>query len=240
MKCLNCENEFKGHFCNQCGQKATVKAITLAGVLSDVFRMLTNVDRGLLFNYINLTRKPQATISGYLSGKRIGVFPPIQYAILGVTILTLLDHYLGQGFPSLTGHSELVGSFKDSPQYNLGQNFGKILKGNLKFFLPLIIFFFSIPAKLFYKKFNFAEHLAIQAFILGHAAFFTIFLFPFKQLTVLANPVFYLVLLIWNFLFFFSRKEIVASILSAIFIFLIGMGLFILIPVLLFVLLNIS
>lgn len=230
MTCLNCGNEFEGHFCNECGQKASVETITLKSIFSDAFRIITNTDKGLFYNFINITTRPKTVVADYIPGKRQPFFAPIQYAILGVTILTLLDHYYGTGIKTLGDAARDIQMMNDTSPYKIGMGFGKVLKSNLKFALLLNIFFFAVPARLFNRRYNFAEHLAIQALILGHAAFVTIILFPVINLTILANPVFFTAVFLMNFFIFFRKKEIFEGLLEAFFIVILGMALFLLIP----------
>jgi len=230
MKCLNCGNEFEGQFCNQCGQKASVKSISLSGIFAETFRIITNTDRGLFYNFINLTRRPKTVITNYLSGKRKPVFQPVQYAILGVTVLTLVDYYYGTGIKSLGDAARVVDTLDDTSPYKIGMGYGKIIRGNLKFALLLLIFFFAVPARLFHHRYNFAEHLAIQAFILGHAAFITVLWYPLINLTILANPIFFLSVFLMNFLVFFRKKEFFEGLLSSLFTVVLGVVLFLFIP----------
>ncbi len=230
MKCLNCGNEFEGRFCNQCGQKASVKKISLSGIFSETFRIITNTDRGLFYNFINLSRRPKRVIEGYLSGKRKPVFQPVQYAVLGVTLLTLVDHYYGTGIKSLGDAAEVVESLDDTSPYKIGMGYGKIIRGNLKFALLLLVIFFAVPARMFHHRYNFAEHLVIQALILGHAAFITVLCYPFINLTILANPVFFLAVFLMNFFIFYRRKEIFEGLLASFFTVVLGVILFLLIP----------
>lgn len=51
---------------------------------------LTDLDRGFLNNLKALTLRPKETVIGYLKGRRVNVYPPLQYAIIGVTLLTLV------------------------------------------------------------------------------------------------------------------------------------------------------
>ncbi|KAA3641692.1 MAG: DUF3667 domain-containing protein [Bacteroidetes bacterium] len=232
MTCLNCGNEFEGRFCNECGQKASVKTITIKSIFSEAFRIITNTDRGLFYNFINLTIRPKTVVADYISGKRKPFFAPVQYAILGVTMLTLLDHYYGTGVKVLGDAARDIEMMTDTSPYKIGMGFGKVLKSNLKFALLLNIFFFAVPARLFNRRYNFAEHLAIQAIILGHAAFVTIIFFPVVHLTILANPVFYIAVFLMNFFIFYRKKEIFEGLLGAFFTVVLGMALFLLIPML--------
>ncbi len=209
-------------------------------MLNDTFKILTNTDKGLWFNFINLTRRPQKTILDFLYGKRKGLVLPLQYVIIGLSFLILVDSYFGTGV-DLRPDGQME-NFVDQQKgdnsfaFNFGMSIGKVIRGNLKYFLLLNVVLFALPAKLFYKKYTLAEHITIQAFILGHAALITVLLFPVMNWSIIANPIFLLSLFILNFLFFFKRKEIIETLLSSIFILLFGGLLFFMPPVIYYVL----
>lgn len=46
MLCKNCGNEFEGHFCNNCGQKATVKRLTYKSLADNLMHGFLHVDKG--------------------------------------------------------------------------------------------------------------------------------------------------------------------------------------------------
>ena len=71
IHCENCSNSFEGKFCNQCGQKATVKRITLKSVFAELIKKITIWDKGLMYAYIQ--------------GRRVNFTKPLTYILLTVT-----------------------------------------------------------------------------------------------------------------------------------------------------------
>lgn len=234
MICLNCENEFEGKFCNNCGQTAGVEKITVKGVLIEFFKLISNSDKGLWYTMLNLTRKPQKTIEEFLQGKRKPLLKPIQYVILGLTLLILVDNFFGVGAPFFNiGDSETVQFYRDNPKFGFeaGQKIGRVTKIYLKYFLLLNVFMFAFPAKLFFKQYTFAEHVTIQAFIIGQSALITVVLFPLMNWRILINPVFLLSLWILNALMFRQKGRLFESILASFFIIMLGYLLFCIPPI---------
>ena len=70
-------------------QSGKPERISLGKLISDVPHAIFHVDRGLLFNLIQLTKRPAASIEDYLSGKRKPFFHPASYLVIA-----LLCNYL--------------------------------------------------------------------------------------------------------------------------------------------------
>ncbi|HRD56577.1 MAG TPA: hypothetical protein PK504_00945 [Ferruginibacter sp.] len=67
--CQNCNNEFNGEFCNQCGQKI-VHRITMPHLWHDLIHAFTHADKGFFHLLIALFKKPGAVAREYiLEGK---------------------------------------------------------------------------------------------------------------------------------------------------------------------------
>jgi len=70
-------------------QNGKPERISLGKLVKDVPHAIFHVDRGLLFNLIQLTKRPAASIEDYLSGKRKPFFHPASYLVIA-----LLCNYL--------------------------------------------------------------------------------------------------------------------------------------------------
>lgn len=230
MECLNCGTPLQGKFCYQCGQKADTRPITFRAIFSDLAKGIFNAEKGLFYNLKNLTIAPASMVDAYLKGSRTQVYPPIQYAILGVALLTVVDI----NFRSALFNLQLSEEIKQMDSFQWGYEFGVFLRQNLKYLWLLNIFFFALPAALIFQRFNLAEHVIISAFVIGHAAFLTLLLFPVLNWTILANPVNYLA--VWMMYALILRKtgniwEV--AVLSFVVV-LLGTVLFLIVPILFF------
>lgn len=226
MKCLNCQEEISGNYCSNCGQRTSTKRITMNSVFENLLMGISNINRGFLYNLKALTLRPGATIMGYLEGKRIKLFHPVQYAIVGVTILTFVDARYGTSFTL----GEPTQAIRESATYTFGYRFGAFLKMHLKYMWLLTILCFSLPAGWFFPKLNFAEHLTVQSFICGHATLLTAIIYPIMPWTFIIHPALYIALLV---LMFFAYRK-VYSVWEAVFlpflILLIGLIFFVFLP----------
>ena len=198
MYCKNCGTEGNGQFCSNCGQKLDTQPFTLQRLIRTAIASITEIDKGFLYNLKHLTIDFRKTVLGYLDGKRIQVYNPISYAIIGVTLLLLFDDYFGKTL----NVENLEGIVSESNSYGGGVEYGTFIAQNIKYIWLLGILSWAIPASLFYRQRKFTEHLVIQAFVMGHAAFLTLLFYPFFNLRMPFNPVLVgltLVLCIWAY-----------------------------------------
>lgn len=198
MKCINCNNDHAEKFCPNCGEKARIKRITFSSIINSAFSTVTNMDKGFLYNLKNLTLSPQQTITDYLKGKRKGIFNPISFLIVSVTIYLIIDASL-----------KVSGTSTHDPNmiYNVGYQVGYFIKGYLKYFWILNIFWMSTATRLLFRKYNFAEHLAINSFILGQATLASLIGLVFFNWFLIFDPIIYLVIFAMTYQVFKGKNE---------------------------------
>lgn len=226
MQCLNCQKEITGNFCSNCGQRTNTRQITMSSVMEHLLQGLSNINRGFLYNVKMLSLRPGPTMMEYLAGKRIRIFSPVQYAIIAVTILTIVDSQFGTKISGI----ETSETIKESNTYSFGYLYGKFLRENLRYMWLLTIIAFAWPASWFFRKLNFAEHLTVQAFICGHAALITVVSYLLISWIFIFNPMLYLSIWVLMFLAYRQQEGGWYAFSLSFFVLLIGLLLFILIP----------
>lgn len=194
--CLNCESTIDGQFCRNCGQKASTQKINWNTFLAELPQSLFNLEKGFWYTVKELSLRTQKSLDGYLAGKRVQFFKPIQYAILGITLYILLQAINPMNPPAI---AELK---NNNGLYDSGYAFGRIIKENLKFYWLLGIVLYALPAKLLFGKYNFTEHMVISAYVLGHTALLAVLSLPFLSTPIMFNPVIYLLMGILYFRIF--------------------------------------
>ena len=97
-KCLNCDTEFTGNYCNNCGQKRTRGDLTIKMVFSDFVQSVFLFDSSLRKTLIGLLLKPGSHVKSYLEGKRKKYFPPFQFFLLFMTIYLLMLTFFGDAY----------------------------------------------------------------------------------------------------------------------------------------------
>lgn len=194
--CLNCDTPLSGKFCANCGQKASTQKITWLSFLEELPRSLFNLEKGFWYTVKHFSLHTRAALAGYLSGKRVQFFKPIQYALLGITLYTLLQEFHPMNMP------EMEKLDQDDELYNAGYSMGKMLRGNLKFFWLAGVVLYAVPAKILFGKYNFTEHMVISAYIIGHSSFLATVSLLFYSLPIMFNPVVYILIGIMYFRLF--------------------------------------
>jgi len=84
--CKNCNAPLGKNFCPDCGQKTNTDTITLPNLLRDLPHAVFHVDKGFLYNFIHLLKRPGQAITDYLSGKRKPFFHPITFLVISLIL----------------------------------------------------------------------------------------------------------------------------------------------------------
>ena len=96
ITCKNCNQNFKGHFCNNCGQTADTHKMNFHSLWHDIQHGLFHFDNGVLYTAKQLFTRPGNSIREYIDGKRVRHFKPISLVILLATVYGFLYHTLSQ------------------------------------------------------------------------------------------------------------------------------------------------
>lgn len=93
VTCKNCEHKFEGKYCSNCGQRVQNR-FDFSYIINEIKDIL-ELDRGILYNFLNLTQKLGVTIRSYIEGKTKPFYAPLSYFLLGMTlfILLVLDNF---------------------------------------------------------------------------------------------------------------------------------------------------
>jgi hypothetical protein len=177
MKCKNCGNEFEGHFCNQCGQKASVGKFTLRNLLLEISANIFQIDHGFFYTLKNLFKRPGHTIREYLDGERKTNFKPIAYVLVIATLYFILNRIFDRDNiidDFLSGFNSAVNE-KGNNDKDL--NFLKWFSNNFAYTILLLIPFFSLATYITFIKRgrNYIEHIVINTFVAGQQLIFWIF-----------------------------------------------------------------
>jgi len=230
MTCLNCGKEVQENYCQNCGQRTDTSRITFKSIVVSFVRTFVEADRGFFYNIKNLTIAPQKTIIGYIEGKRAGIYPPLSYAAIMITLFVLMDVNF-----AITPFEINQEGMERNPGFNVGKEYGKFLRDNLRYLWYLNIFFFAISTYLLFQTYNFAEHVVINAFIFAQAALFAIILYPVLPWPVIANPIGYGTIIPLYILVFRGARDLIDRLVFAPISFILGLFLAMVIPASIFI-----
>lgn len=160
------------------------------------------MDRGILYNVKNLFLRPQEFITEYILGKRRGVLNPISFLVISISLYLIIESMLR--IPKGVTESQVIpkGDFQ-----KVGFAAGKNIAIYFKYFWILSIIPLSVSTKLIFRRFNFAEHLAINSFILGQASLLGLISFLIARTELPVNPLVYLLILWLVYKVFVKPKE---------------------------------
>lgn len=177
--CQNCNKNFEGNFCNNCGQSAKTHKMNFHFLWHDLQHGLLHVDKGIFFTAKELFTRPGHSIREYIHGKRVNHFKPISLVIIFAGLYGFLFHYFEINI--LSNNISVSGSGEDYIKMKTtvekmtnwaSQHYAVIALATL----PI----FSLGTYLGFKKagYNFVEHFILNAFLTGQRLILHIILFP--------------------------------------------------------------
>lgn len=97
--CLACQAPVSGAYCAACGQRTDTARLQLGPFLRAALANLLDVDRGYLYTFLGLLRRPGPLLRAYLGGDRVRLVHPIRYFTLALTLLLVAGELLGVDTP---------------------------------------------------------------------------------------------------------------------------------------------
>lgn len=94
--CINCETEFHGRYCPECGQQAGIVPNSFNFFAQSMMRAL-DLEQGILITFLHLFTKPAAVTDQFLRGNTNKYSNPIQYLFIALTI-TFLFYFNDQNW----------------------------------------------------------------------------------------------------------------------------------------------
>ena len=157
INCLNCQTAFEGNFCLECGQKSETHRFTFHEWLHEIPHSIFHIDSGFLYTFRSLYYRPGDMIREYLQGRRKVYFSPFLYVLIWCGVFIVVSHFIAGA-----EHSEAEITNLKSAIAMIESKYYKILV--VAMILPLSI---SSYLTFFRSKFNFAEHLVLNSFVIG-------------------------------------------------------------------------
>ncbi|MFT7051970.1 MAG: hypothetical protein ACJAZK_002592 [Psychroserpens sp.] len=181
MECKNCKNQLpkNSDFCNECGGKVIRNRLTFRNIFEHISETFFNYDNKLLRTLVDLFKKPETVIGGYIDGVRKRYVNPISYFGLAITMSGLYLIIVSKFYPESMDFSILTAPGQEEfQQKNMSfvQEYQSLF---MMFYIPI----YALIARITFlglKKFNYTELLVIfmftQAQISILSAFSTIIL----------------------------------------------------------------
>jgi hypothetical protein len=165
--------------CQTCHKELQPRRLTIKLLINDIMSTIFNLERGVLFTIWELIKNPRAVINAFVSGNRHRYMNPFRLMILAATLAVITE--------SITGTIDTVGHLKIAGNDNESTiAIGKFLKDNINLIVLATVPVLSIGSFLIFRKpkWNFAEHLSINAYAYSVAAIagslYSYLLLPFE------------------------------------------------------------
>jgi hypothetical protein len=91
ITCLNCNTHYKGNYCSNCGQKATVAKLTWKSLFAEFTHFFTHAEHSFIYTTRSLFTRPGIIVKEFLEGKRIKVHKPVTFVLIWFAIYKLAD-----------------------------------------------------------------------------------------------------------------------------------------------------
>jgi hypothetical protein len=173
MNCKNCNNQLptNSDFCNICGGKVIRNRLTFKNLFEHFTETFFNYDNKLLRTFIDLFKKPENVIGGYISGIRKQYVNPVSFFGLTLTLVSIEWVILQKFFPELLNMSSISPNGDESflsGISNIMEKYGSFL---MMLYVPL---YAIISRTVFFdiKTYNYTEHVVAYLYILSVISLF--------------------------------------------------------------------
>lgn len=168
VTCQNCDHEYAGHYCSQCGQRADTHPVNWHYIWHEIPHSVWHVDHGIAYTLRQLLTRPGHTIREFLEGRRINHYRPLALLFLLGAIVLFIQHGLGVSFVKVS-QEMLNADAKNTPvraqafQTELFQ----LIERNQTLVSILMIPFYAFGYWLLFRRqrYNYPEILVVQTFI---------------------------------------------------------------------------
>ena len=164
--CKNCGHQFDLEFCPNCGQKASVKRLEMKSLLHDLPHAIWHVDKGIIYNIIQLFKRPGYAIKDYLDGKRKNFYHPLAYMLLMLGTMLLAMNLMKVHYYDLVqdaGMNPAKATFWK--EYDATQQaWIHYYKFYIPFYLPWMALLYYLWLRVMKQKYTYAECIFISFF----------------------------------------------------------------------------
>lgn len=153
--CRNCGYTTTGNYCEQCGQKTKIRAITLHSILHEIFHYFTHLDKGFGYTLKKLVTQPGTMQRNYLEGERSRHQKPFSMFFICGTISGLGYYFINVAYAKIYG-------YRNAASDDFFRHYFVILQALL---LPV----YTAVTWLFFKRdrYNYAETLIMTLYNLA-------------------------------------------------------------------------
>lgn len=164
--CKNCGHQLDHKYCPHCGQKASVKRLEMKSILQELPHAIWHLDKGFLYNCIELYKRPGYAIKDYLDGKRKRFYHPLSFMliILG-TMYVLMNLLKVHYYDPVQDAGMTQAQIAFWKEYDATQQaWINLYKWYIPFYLPWMSLIYWGWLRVMKMKYTFAESIVITFF----------------------------------------------------------------------------
>jgi len=179
MICKNCNNNFEGNFCNECGQPASTHDLNFHFLVHDIQHGLLHLDKGFVYTIKELFKRPGHTIREYVKGKRVSHFKPVSLILVLAGTYGLLSHFFHINILGDTFQVGDTGEGAEKLKHALSE-FSDWVASHFALVSLLTLPIFTLGTFIgFWKKgYNLSEHFVLNAYLTGQRLLLHVLFFP--------------------------------------------------------------
>jgi len=158
INCKNCKQNFKGKFCNNCGQSAETHDINTHFLWHDIQHGLLHFDNGIFYTIKQLFTRPGYSIKEFIEGQRVKHFKPVSLVIVLAGIYGFVIHYFNIADLIVVKMDDTSGKVIDS------EKVVNWISSHYAFTTLLLLPITSLATYLAFKKekYNYIQHFVIR------------------------------------------------------------------------------
>ena len=166
MQCKNCHTELQKQddFCSSCGGRVIRNRLTFRNLFVHLSETFFNYDNKLLRTVIDLFKRPEDVIVGYIEGVRKKYVNPISLFGLALTVTGLYMIIINKFFPEMIDFSNLAIEGQEEMQRKNMQFIQEYQSIIVMLYVPI----YALMARLVFfdkKRFNYTELLVVFMYI---------------------------------------------------------------------------
>lgn len=176
LTCKNCELplEESQDYCSVCGAKVIRRRITLRNIIEDFSEQFLNYDNKFLQTFLDMFRRPEAVVGGYINGLRKRYMNVLGYFAVSITYLGFYT-YINQKFfqDSYKFMFETMNSDPNATEASI--EFMSVFAEFQSFIVISFIPLLALTSWLLFlrNKYNYVEHIVLNIYGYSHVTFMT-------------------------------------------------------------------
>lgn len=187
-RCLNCNSAINNdaNYCLNCGALLSKGRLSTKEVFKELFEVILIWNKDFFKTFLHLLISPDRVISFYIRGGRNRYVNPMLYLLFSFFLLLLFSSLLDKELFFIDSMKGAVGGIDSANESGtLNEDSVDKLKRYSKLLYFLILPVVALVTKIIFRSsnFNFAEHLSVNAYMLGVATILAVITMPLHSFT---------------------------------------------------------